>query len=229
MRKIFYPFASGYVFQTKMAASFFSKKIQEKGCVIPNPLDTNKIPLPYLGERKRVIVSAGRLDNQKNFKLLIDSFAEFYKTHPDYSLRIYGEGNLRNELEVYAESVLGTENWSMPGRNLGWLNESYDCAMFVLSSDYEGMPNALIEAMAAGIPCISTDCPSGGSAELIINNKNGILVPVGNKKAIFDAMCELSKDKELAKRLSINAVELKVRLSLDKIAKEWFNYMGKVM
>lgn len=225
MRKIFYPCAAGYVFQTQMAASFFSEKIQSRGRVIPNPLDISKIPSPFVGQRKKTVVAAGRLDNQKNFKLLIDTFAAFYKTHPDYSLRIFGEGGLRTELENYAQTVLPDGVWSMPGRDINWLEKSVGCSMFVLSSDYEGMPNALIEAMAAGIPSISTDCPSGGSAELIENNENGILIPVKDKEAMVQAMNKIADDKEFADGLSAKGMLLRKKLETDKISSKWFEYL----
>ncbi len=225
LRRIFYPFASGYIFQTKMAASFFNKKIQTKGIVIPNPLDVSKIPEPFVGERKKTVVAAGRLEEQKNFKLLIDAFSEFYKIHPDYSLRIFGEGGLRTELEKYAQTVLPDGVWSMPGRDAEWLKKSVDCSMFVLSSDYEGMPNALIEAMAAGIPSISTDCPSGGSAELIENNKNGILIPVKDKEAMVKAMICIVEDTELANMFSKMGIEIKHKYEANRVVRTWINYL----
>lgn len=225
LRKMVYPFSKGYVFQTPMAASFFSKKIQNKGTIIPNPLDVSKIPEPHVGERKKTVVSAGRFENQKNFKLLIGAFTEFYKTHSEYSLRIYGEGGLRNELESYAKSLLPDGIWSMPGRDIEWLKQSVDCSMFVLSSDFEGMPNALIEAMAAGVPSISTDCPSGGSSELIENNKNGILVPVNDKQSMVAAMNKIADSKAFADEISERGTNLKELLYADKVSQQWIEYL----
>ena len=84
LRRLMYPFVSGLIFQTKQAASFFPASQQKKGIVLPNPLDCSRLPDVYQGEREKTVVSAGRLVAQKNFPLLIDAFARFYKTHPDY-------------------------------------------------------------------------------------------------------------------------------------------------
>lgn len=96
LRKVAYPFVKGIIFQTEKAKSFFPKHIQRKGVVLQNPVDATRIPMPYKGERRKVIVGAGRLEKQKNFSLLISAYAEFAKEVPGYELYIYGEGKLRN-------------------------------------------------------------------------------------------------------------------------------------
>ena len=225
LRRIFYPFADGFIFQTKMAASFFSNNIQKKGIVLPNPLDLSHIPEPFPDERQKTIVAAGRLEKQKNFHLLIDAFEMFCNIHPEYSLVIYGEGNLRTEIEDYAAKKLPQNAVSIPGRDLHWLEKASKCSMFVSSSDYEGMPNALIEAMASGIPSISTDCPSGGSADVIDNAENGILVPVGDRLAMFKAMKEIAENSAFSDKLSKNALKIKERLNSEIVCSEWIMYL----
>lgn len=227
MRKLFYPFASGLIFQTEQAASFFPEKIRKKGIVLPNPLDLERIPKPWEGTRRKEIVGAGRLDKQKNFTLLIKSFAKFYKNHPDYVLTIYGEGKLREELESFAASLLPEEVYSFPGRTTELLELIKGAAMFVLSSDYEGMPNVVIEAMAMGMPVISTDCPSGGPAYLIQSGKNGLLVPVGDEDALIEAMCKIADSEELANYLGKNALEIRERLNSDIVVKKWREYLDE--
>lgn len=229
MRKISYLFASGFVFQTQEAASFFSKRIQNKGIILKNPLNIENIPERFTGERRKVVVGTGRLFEQKNFPLLISAFSEFYKTHSDYKLLIYGEGHKRAELEALASKMLEPGSWEMPGRTSNWQDKAKDVKMFVLSSDFEGMPNALIEAMATGIPSISTDCPSGGSRELIENNVNGILIPVGDKNAMVEAMCKLADDNEFAETLSQNGVKLQESLNSEVICKKWYDYFERII
>jgi len=225
MRKLFYPFAAGFIFQTKQAAGFFSKKIQSRGIVLPNPLDLSRIPEPYKGERRRVVVGAGRLDRQKNFPLLIKAFAQFYKDYPDYTLTIYGEGTLREELEALAASLLPKDAYRLPGNTTELLERIKDAAMFVLSSDYEGMPNVVIEAMAAGLPVIATDCPAGGPAELIDNGENGLLVPVGDVDKLCLAMQRVAADEALAEKIGHNAIDIKKRLDSKVIAEQWREYL----
>ncbi|NLJ18277.1 glycosyltransferase family 4 protein [Globicatella sulfidifaciens] len=227
LRKVFYPFASGYIFQTKQAATFFSKRIQEKGIVLPNPLDLNRIPDAYKGERNKVIVSAGRLEKQKNFSLLIQSFAKFNQKYPEYTLTVYGEGRMRAELENLASELLPKGKISFPGQTEDLLEKIKDASMFVLSSDFEGMPNVIIEAMAVGMPVISTDCPSGGPSDLIDNKVNGILTPVGDVNEMYKAMCKIASSEEFARSLGENAQDIKVKLDSTNVIEKWRNYLNE--
>lgn len=226
LRTITYPFARGIIFQTKMAMSFFPRYIQNKGIVLKNPIDASRIPKFDIKKREKIIVSAGRLDKQKNFPLLIESFAEFQKLYPEYKLIIYGEGRLREELESLAGSLLNKDTYLFPGRQSDLLEKIKDTSMFILTSDYEGMPNVLLEAMCMGMPVISTDCPSGGPKEVIENNINGILIPVGDQKALVNAMIKLTDDKFSAK-LSENAYLLRNELTNTHIFESWKNYLIK--
>ena len=225
LRKLLYPRAAGLIFQTKQAASFFSDKLQKKGTVLPNPLDLSRIPEPYTEEREKIIVGAGRLEKQKNFNLLIESFAEFYKTHSDYKLVIYGEGSLRQDLEARAKSLLPDSAWSMPGRVTDLPERLNKASAFVLSSDYEGMPNVLIEAMAMGVPCVSVDCAPGGAAELIEDGVNGYLVPIGDKDRLVERLSELIDNNEKAKSFSESSIEIKKKLDADIVVKKWLDYL----
>lgn len=229
MRKLFYPFASGFIFQTEQASNFFSEKIRKKGIVLPNPLDLNRIPEPWEGDRIKEIVGAGRFDKQKNFPLLIRAFAKFYEKHSDYVLKIYGDGPLREELIRYADSLLPKNAYCFPGRTTELLEKIKSASMFVLSSDYEGMPNVVIEAMAVGIPVISTDCPSGGPSYLIENGKNGILTPVGDLDALSDAMSKIAESDEFAMKISKEAQTIKSRLNAEVVAEKWRKYLNDIL
>lgn len=195
LRKIAYPFATGVIFQTEMAKSFFSKRIQKKGIVLPNPVDASRIPAPYEGEREKRFVAVGRLEPQKNFPLLIRAFAEFNKEIQGYKLTIYGEGREREKLENLIKDLGMQNNIELPGRDKDVLNKINNAAAFILPSDYEGMPNALIEAMCMGMSVISTDCPSGGPRELIQSGINGLLVAVDSDSQLLEAMLEVVNPK----------------------------------
>lgn len=227
LRRVFYPYADGFIFQTDMAASFFNKKIQKKSITLSNPLDIRRVPKPYIGERKKEVVAAGRLTEQKNFKLLIEAFSEFYKKNNDYKLIIYGEGKLRSELLDMANKLIPPEAFSLPGKTSNLLEKINRSAMFVLSSDYEGLPNVLIEAMVMGMPVIATDCPSGGPKSLIVNKENGIIVPVGDVNALVNAMEKLTNES-YNKVLGNNAFALREKLRGNVIYEEWLNYLIKV-
>ena len=208
--------ADKLVFQTDDVKKYFSDDIQRKSAVIPNPVSSD-LPEPFQGERKKRIVSVGRLQPQKNHKLLLEAFAIFHEAYADYELHIFGIGKLENDLKKLAEELHIEDCVVFRGFSSNVQREIWDCAMFVLSSDYEGISNSMIEALAMGVPVISTDC-SGGSRIYIENGVNGILTPVGDKKALSEAMIMLADDPELARKLSINGTKIKEQCSLEKIA-----------
>lgn len=226
LRKLAYPFAKGIIFQTEMAKSFFPEHIQKKGIVLQNPVDATRIPEPYTGERKKVFVAVGRLELQKNFPMLIKAFSEFHKEEKDYQLIIYGEGKERTNLEKLIKQLNLEGTVSLHGRNKDVLNAIKDSAAFILSSDYEGMPNALIEAMCMGMPVISTDCPSGGPRELIRNGENGLLIDVNDVEGMKKAMKQLvvGRDETLGK----NAYLTGKKLTDPYIFEEWKNVLFRV-
>ena len=229
LRCLVYPFAKGFIFQTQEAADYFSKSIRRRGVVLDNPLDVSRIPAPHEGARRKVISAAGRLHEQKNFHLLIRAFARFYRVHHEYSLEIYGEGPDRNELMKLASSLGVAGAVHLPGQSKTLLEDINDSAMFVLSSDYEGMPNVLIEAMACGLCCIATDCPIGGVRSLIENGENGILIPIRNERALLEAMKTMADDPALAARLGQNATRIQQRLDETLVATEWRRYLETIV
>ncbi|MEA5049240.1 MAG: glycosyltransferase [Eubacteriales bacterium] len=228
LRRFVYPFAKGFIFQTKEAADYFPESIRSRGVVLDNPLDTGRIPAPFEGTRRNVIVAAGRLHEQKNFQLLIRAFARFYKTHHTYSLVIYGEGPEKDALMKTASRLGVAGAVELPGQSRTLLEDINDCAMFVLSSDYEGMPNVLIEAMACGLCCIATDCPIGGVRSLIVDGENGLLTPTGDEKALLAAMTAAADDPALALRLGACAAQIQKRLDEAVVASEWRRYLETV-
>jgi len=227
-RRLAYPFVKGLIFQTKKAASFFPKSQQKKGIVLPNPLEAGRLPQVYEGAREKIVISAGRLEKQKNFPLLIRAFALFHEKHPDYRLVIYGEGSLRQELEQLAAELLPEGSWELPGQVSDLTQRLGRAELFALSSDYEGVPNVLIEAMAVGTPSVSTDCAPGGAAELIENGKNGLITPVGDATLLSDGLCRLAEDPENAKKMAAEAVKIRQRLDADQVCADWLTFLRSV-
>lgn len=130
--------------------------------IIPNAINKEFITAEYSGPRNKQIVSSGRLTEQKNHALLIKAFAGITAKYPAYKLVIYGDGPLRKDLELLASNLGIADKVSFPGYTTEIRKKIERSSLFVLSSDFEGMPNALMEAMALGVPCISTDCKGGG-------------------------------------------------------------------
>jgi glycosyltransferase involved in cell wall biosynthesis len=221
IRDALYKKAIKIIVQTEDAKSYFSWKLQNKTSVIPNYLDSTSMPDRFNGARQKVIVTAGRLTSQKNHSLLIDAFAKTGLANRGYKLVIYGNGELRETLNNKIEN-LGLANAIELHVAISDLHQRINnAACFVLSSDYEGMPNALMEAMGLGLPCVSTDCPCGGPRFLITNNVNGTLVPINNCEALTKAINRMVEDKSFSELCSKNAYEIRNSLSIDKVFHLW--------
>jgi glycosyltransferase involved in cell wall biosynthesis len=216
-----YPKAKVVVFQTKRAERYFEKAKLTNKTIITNPISVNVVAgTPVHGK----IVTAGRLTSQKNHKLLVDAFFEVAKKHQQAELYIYGSGELRDTLEKQAEELKIGGRVHLMGNVPNIHEQISDANAFVLSSDYEGLSNALLEAMMMGLPCISTDC--AGSDEYIKDRENGLLVPVGDKDALVSGMLEVLENKELALLLGKNAREASVVFAKDNVLDEWFELIS---
>lgn len=226
LRDILYGFATAVVVQTKQNQAYFSKIVQKKSHVIYNPIDLKGNEGSALHTQKeKKIVTAGRLMPQKNQKMLIQVFCNVLKRYPDYELYIYGEGPSREELEQFIEKLGIRNHVFLPGNVKDIHDRIKDAEIFVLSSDYEGMPNALIEAMCLGLPVISTKV--SGATDLIINDKNGILVEVNSLEQLQAAMLELIENKQKRSNIAKEAVRLAHRLDATLIMEQWIKVIEK--
>lgn len=215
LTNILYPMCNCVIFQTERAKSRFSYKIQSKSRVIPNPI---KVYCYAANENPKKIVAVGRLAEQKNHKLLIDAFFDI-SFNTDYELWIYGEGNLRKELEAYVKDKGIEKRIYFPG-NISEIHKNIaDARLFVLSSDYEGLSNALLEALMMGLPVISTDC--SGVDEVIENGDNGLIVPVGNKKLLTNAMKKVLENNAFKEKIATRAKIKAQEFSADRILEKW--------
>ena len=220
--------ADGAVFQTRDEEAYYKPYISKNTAVIHNPIKKG-LPSPYVGERRKVIVNFCRISSQKNLYLLIDSFAELLKEFPEYTLEIYGntvaenEECLRDELKQYIKEQCITEYVRILPPAADVHNRVKDCAMFVSSSDFEGLSNSMIEAMAIGLPCVCTDCLGGGAREMIRDGINGILVPMKDRDALCNGMKRVLTDRSLAEELGRNAAETVKEMSVEIIAEKWLD------
>lgn len=223
--------ADAMVFQSPDAMKWYEENANIKGSVIFNPVKPD-LPERYIGTRQKKIVNFCRISNQKNLHLLVNAFELFSKDYPEYKLYIYGDA-VGNGAEGYLESVndaidrLGCKekiNILPAQREIHDLIKDY--AMFVSSSDFEGMSNSMLEAMAIGLPTICTDCPAGGARAVIKDHINGILVPVNDVEAMANAMKEVAENTALAEKLSINGTKIREELSVDKIINQWMEIIN---
>lgn len=222
VRQWTYPFADRIVVQTKRAQNYFSSNLQARACIIPNPV---LLP-PKEKERldkllgKRSLIAMGRFERQKGFDLLLQAFAKLKDLYPEWTLTILGEGTLRSDLESLCNQLGLIDRVHFPGRVKNPYKFLKQADLFVMSSRWEGFPNALCEAMACGLPVISTDC-SSGPREIIRDGVDGILVPNEDVLELTAAMERLMSDEEERKRLAACAPEVTERFSLEKIMGMW--------
>ena len=219
--------ADGFVFQTNGAKKYYNNRIQKRSDVIANPLDLDTLPEPFHGQKSKRIVAVGRLIPAKNYPLLINAFERFLESHYDFCLEIYGDGPERAKIEHIVSKSPAAQKIHLMGSYSDVLQRITDAAVYVLSSNLEGMPNALIEAMALGIPSISTDCPPGGPADLITNMENGLLVPINDPSKLADAMGVLVDNCEFSENISKNSVNIRERLKIDVIGAKWDSAIEK--
>ena len=184
------------------------------------------LPEPFTGQRRHEIVNFCRLNKQKNIPLLMEAFAMLLKEHPDYTLRIYGRGEEKDNLMALAKKM-GLENAVIFEDFAPDVHARIrDAAMYVCSSDFEGLSNSMLEAMAIGLPCVCTDCEGGGARMMIRSGENGLLTPIGDKQAMYEAMKKLAEDPAYAARLGSEAAKLRQELSIEKIADQWETMIG---
>ena len=232
LRNMAYRKAEHVVLQTNDIVKYFDDKIQSKATVIPNPVGDNT-PMPYDGVRTKRIVHAGRLQPMKNQKMLIEAFGIFLNRLQEsedeliradsYTLDIYGAGPLEEELKAWTHEIKLDDRVVFHGFTSNVQEAIRDAGMFVLCSNYEGVSNSMVEAMAMGIPTISTDCPVGGARMYIEDGVNGILTKVGDTEGLSEAMYRVATDSRLASQLSENGPKIRERYGLDNIVNQFLD------
>lgn len=228
VRSISFGKIRAFVFQSNGARDYFDEKIRKRSIVIHNPVFITPNDYPKVEVRDKRIVSVGRLHEQKNQALLIDAAALLSKQFNEYIIEIYGDGELHGKLQKKINDLGLTERVLLKGAFKDVHTRIYNASLFVLTSDYEGMPNALLEAMVLGIPCISTDCKPGGARELIKDGVNGRIVPCGNADELSKAMMSLLSDADRAEEYSEKAQEVYLESNPKIIYKKWEDYFRKL-
>lgn len=227
LSKFLFRLSDGIVFQTNDAMRFFSNKIHLKSKVIFNPVNdiffTENEVINVIKSNK--IISVGRLESQKNFELLINAFSKICNSS-NLLLYIYGEGSERSKLQKLIDSLNLSNRVFLLGNVKDIVHCLKDARLFVLSSNYEGMPNALMEAITLGIPCISTDCPCGGPRELLDKR---FLVPIDDVDSLSKIMEDVTSNEILLQNMS-SSNKIKSRtFKIDYIGQEWIEFMNEIL
>lgn len=220
LRKLIYRFADGFVFQTEAIRDWFSVSIARRSRIIGNPINP-LLPEPFEGMRAKRIVMSGRLEPQKNYPMAISAFARVAAFVPEYILEIFGEGSLKEKLQAQIDELGMADRIFLRGYSRKLFDDIADAGIYLMTSDYEGMSNALMEALGLGIPVITTDHKGGGARSLIVSGENGMLIPIGDANMLEEKLRELIENPELQKKLSSNALNIRRQFAIGKIADEW--------
>lgn len=228
LRDFVYKYSSGVVFQTYYARNYYGDKISSNSVIIMNPVTMTEEVMSYC-DRKDVITTACRLAPQKNLPLLINAFAKICDKIPNYDLHIYGDGPQYETLQkLIKEKNLETRIY-LKGLEKNVIEKVSESKIFVLSSDFEGLSNSLAEAVCAGAACIATDSPTYGNRDLIIDNENGYLTPVGDVNLLADKILKLALDNTIGAKFSQKSLEMRKVLQTSEIIEQWDNYLKRIM
>lgn len=190
----------------------------EKTVVIPNPVVLTETFESTLDGN--IAIAVGRIQYQKGFDTLVKVFRKVHVKHPEWVVRIYGDGNLRSELEQQIKDA-GLEGIiNLMGRSTDIIKKMRDASFFILSSRFEGFPMVLIEAQSQGIPIVSFDCPNGPS-DIIEDGVNGILVENQNKEKLYDGICYMIEHPKERKQMGKKSLANVDQYSTEVICDMW--------
>ncbi len=218
--------STGAVFQTEEAQKYFNPDVQKKSVVIPNPINDEFVTERYKGERTKEIVTACRLTAQKNIRLFIDIISEITKKYPEYKGIIYGDGPDLEKLKAYAKEKNAEDNILFAGKVSNIKERIYKSQFYLCTSDYEGISNSMLEAMALGLNVVSTDCPVGGARMAITSGIDGMLFPVGDRDAGVEAISKLIESPELSDSIGEAATKICERWSSKRITQKWIDFLS---
>jgi glycosyltransferase involved in cell wall biosynthesis len=228
LRRALYPLAARVIVLSETARDYFPHRLHERIEIVPNPVVAPPIRPASLGERSLpTVVALGRMGPEKGFDLLLEAWARIAPRFPEWRLVIWGDGALRPELEAQRDALGISGSVEMPGRTSEPARELQAADLFVMSSRREGFPMALAEAMASGLPVISTDCPSG-PRQLIRPGVDGLLVRPDDPEALAEGMAALMADADLRSRLAARAPEVLERFGVDRVMSRWEHLLNDV-
>ena len=229
---LLFPRAAGCVFQTEGQREFFPEYLQKKSRIILNPVNDKYLNVPEPEVREKTVVQSGRLVDFKNQPMLLEAFMKVHAKHPDYALKIYGGDSFDGTKEILEEMI--RENHAEDFIRLMGASDSLEkelpkASVYAFSSDWEGLPNALLEAMALGMPIVATDCPCGGPRTVMTNEVDGLLVPIKDADAMAEGINRLIEDRKLAERLGQNARKISDKINGPAVIAQWRDYIEEVI
>lgn len=228
LRYLVMPLIQHLVVQTENIKSYFPAFIRKRTSIIFNPVTEAVFAVASENTcKKKRLINVGRLYDQKNQRMLIEAFSIVKNKFPDYELAIFGEGPLQDELQNLINEKGLSDSVKLMGKSTKILEELKTSEVFCLSSNYEGMSNAMIEAVCLGLPVITTDI--SGARDVIVDGENGYIVNVNNAAAFANAISKILSDKELMQKMERNNL-LKANLfKADTIVDSWIGLINKMV
>lgn len=225
--RMLFRLADGCVFQTEDAAAYFPVSVQKKSEIIYNPVHDRFYAVHWTGNAHEIAV-IGRLQPQKNPLLALEAFRMIQEDFPEVKLVFYGDEELAKYIVQKSGEYGLSQRVLVAGKTDDVPAKLAGASVYLLSSDYEGMPNALMEAMAAGVPAVSTDCPCGGPKTLIQNETQGILVPCRDARAMAAALRKVLNDPQLQQQMHDAEKQRADAFRASKIIPQWAKYIESI-
>ena len=225
--KMFTPLCDGYIFQTNGVKQRYPKNVTKKSIVIGNIAPECKERKNNQTQLEKSFCSVGRLNSDKDFWTLFKAIILVKHQIPDIQITIWGAGSEEQEYKQFVKTHGIEKNVIFAGFSQNILEELRNYQYFIFSSRAEGMPNALLEAMAVGLECISTDCEYGPS-DLIENGKNGWLVPVGDAEAVADRIIYCIEHVDRHELICEEAKQVREKYSLKSVVDAYIDYAAEV-
>ena len=220
-----YNYSDAHIFQTQKVLKSFNKRIQKASIVIPNPI-MDELPEPKKNRLKKIAL-VGRLSEEKNQAMAIRAFAKVESK--GYTLHIFGVGTLETELKSLVHQLNLHDKVFFEGQVKNIVNIIVDYDILLLTSNFEGMPNALIEGMAMGLACISTDFPSGAAHELIDDGENGYVIPMNDECVLAEKLQQLIDNEGLRCGFQHKALDIRNTLEKELIINKWIEFTRKIV
>ncbi|TYA71867.1 glycosyltransferase family 4 protein [Seonamhaeicola marinus] len=228
IRYLTYPRCNYLVVQSKLSLEFYKNVKLKKLKVLPNPLSENLTLKRKSSTKENIILYVGRLDSNKAQDVLLKAFSNLKETRKNWKLVLVGDGNKRKTYETLTKD-LGIEDSVVFTGRINNPEIYYNKAkIFAFTSKSEGFPNALIEAMYFGLPCVSTDCPSGPS-ELIEDNTNGFLIPVGDVLLLEQKLKTLIENEQLRNEMLQKAKSKGEEFHVNNVSDKWEKLIIKLL
>ena len=204
------------------------KKTHNNVCIINNPSPFATINYKIDDKEYKRAIAIGRLEDQKGFDLLIESWKKVYDIHPNWKLDIFGEGSKKDVLQNMISENCLDQVITLKGITRNVQQELLTSDFYVMSSRYEGLPMVLLESIANGLPIVSFDCPTG-PAEIVENNDCGVLALNGNINDLSEKIIYMIESVDIRKEMSAVAIEKSKKYSIELIMGQWVDLFAELI